>query len=412
MVGYKYVLCGLLLASLSFIAQAQNNTNSPYTRYGFGQLSDQAFGNSKAMGGIAYGLRDGSEINVLNPASYTAIDSLTFIFSGGLTLQNSNLSNGTMKMNAKNSSFDYIAMQFRLGKRFAMTAGFLPFSSVGYSMTETTTLNDNTTTASSVYSGDGGIHQLFAGVGFKVLKNLSIGANFSYLYGTVTHSVSTAYSQGSSFSSGIINKISIRDYKVDLGAQYTQNLGKKNSMTLGLVYSLKHGMNGEASRNTIASGTSGDTIKGGSDFPHMLGAGLTYKYNNQLIVGFDYTYQQWSKAKFYGQDDFFTNRSKYAIGAEYIPNPISRNYFKRVKYRVGAYYSDPYIKIGGVKGAEEYGVSAGFGLPIFQNKSMVNFSAQYVKVNGKNFNMINEDYLKFSIGVVFNERWFMKMKVQ
>ena len=96
MVGYKQTLCALLLTILlPGVAIAQNNTNSPYTRYGYGQLADQSFANSKAMGGIAYGLRDGSHINPLNPASYTAIDSLTFLFDGGFSMQNTNFSSDT-----------------------------------------------------------------------------------------------------------------------------------------------------------------------------------------------------------------------------------------------------------------------------------------------------------------------------
>ena len=91
------------------MAIAQNNTNSPYTRYGYGDLADQSFGNSKAMGGIAFGLRGGAQINPLNPATYTAIDSLTCIFEGGVSLQNMNISGGGVKLNAKNSSFDYLA---------------------------------------------------------------------------------------------------------------------------------------------------------------------------------------------------------------------------------------------------------------------------------------------------------------
>ena len=54
MVGFKHTLCALLLTMVTGMAIAQNNTNSPYTRYGYGDLSDQSFGNSKAMGGIAF----------------------------------------------------------------------------------------------------------------------------------------------------------------------------------------------------------------------------------------------------------------------------------------------------------------------------------------------------------------------
>ena len=121
-------------------ATAQTSTNSPYTRYGFGQLSDQNFGNSQAMGGIAYGLRNGLQVNAANPASYSAVDSLTFIFDAGVSLQNANFKEGNIKTNAKNSSVDYLAVQFRLAKGLGFAAGFLPYSIVGYNMSNTSTV--------------------------------------------------------------------------------------------------------------------------------------------------------------------------------------------------------------------------------------------------------------------------------
>ena len=116
MTTYKKLISACLMTMVMMVANAQAPTNSPYTRYGFGQLSDQSFGNSQAMGGIAYGLRNGLQVNASNPASYSAVDSLTFIFDAGLSLQNTNFTEGNVKTNAKNSSVDYIAMHFRLAK--------------------------------------------------------------------------------------------------------------------------------------------------------------------------------------------------------------------------------------------------------------------------------------------------------
>ena len=53
---------------------AQNNTNSPYTRFGYGELADRSFGAGRAMGGVGYGLRSSKQINPLNPASYSCIN--------------------------------------------------------------------------------------------------------------------------------------------------------------------------------------------------------------------------------------------------------------------------------------------------------------------------------------------------
>ena len=248
MTGYRQTLLVLLLTILSGAAVAQNNTNSPYTRYGYGQLSEQGSSNSRAMGGIAYGLRDKYQTNFANPASYTAVDSLTFIFDGAVSLQNTNLSNGTLKRNAKNSSFDYITMQFRASKWAAISLGLLPYSNVGYSMgeyREDTEFPDKSTTVS--YSGEGGLHQLYLGAGFKIIKNLSVGANFSYLWGDITRTAAETFPSSSSvFPITIQSNVAVKSYKLDFGAQYTHQFGKKHVATLGVVFSPGHDLNNDA----------------------------------------------------------------------------------------------------------------------------------------------------------------------
>jgi len=97
--------------------------NSPYTRYGFGQLATMEVGANKGMGGTGIGVRNNSQINMLNPASYAAVDTLTFLLDIGVSLHNTNFAEGNVKMNARNSTFDYLAMQFRLMPRLGMTIG-------------------------------------------------------------------------------------------------------------------------------------------------------------------------------------------------------------------------------------------------------------------------------------------------
>jgi hypothetical protein len=400
---------------------AQTSTNSPYTRYGFGQLSDQSFGNSQAMGGIAYGLRNGLQVNASNPASYSAVDSLTFIFDAGMSLQNANFKEGNVKINAKNSSVDYIAMQFRLAKGLGFSAGFLPYSNVGYNMNKTnkvtTDEHGNTTAANQAYVGDGGLQQVYVGLGYQIFKGLSIGTNFSFLYGDITHTASTTFSNTNAYSSSRSHKIDVSDYKLDFGLQYTHKLKEKHVLNLGAIYSLGHELNSTGyeyvekySGNTVIT-QSVDTIKNAFALPHTFGLGATYVYDNKLTIGLDYTLQKWEDVKFFNKDGAFQNRSKISVGAEYLPNPIGRSYFSNIRYRVGAYYSSPYAKIDGKDGNREYGVSFGFGLPLFMSKSILNISGQYVKVAPKLKGMLEENYLRINIGLTFNEQWFMKWKV-
>ena len=367
MVGFKHTLCALLLTMVTGMAIAQNNTNSPYTRYGYGDLSDQSFGNSKAMGGIAFGLRDGAQINPLNPASYTAIDSLTFIFEGGVSLQNMNISGGGVKLNAKNSSFDYLAMQFRLHPRIAMSIGLLPFSNVGYSVSESNEATETSPYSTKSLTGEGGLHQLYVGAGVKVLKNLSVGVNASYFWGDITRSLTQLYPNTASAYSYIRqNAVSVSDYKLDFGLQYTQEFNKKHSATIGAVYSPKHKLNNDYTVTTQASSTVSQDWDATLEVPNTFGVGFTYNYDKRLTVGLDYSLQQWSKTKFgvntsddAVREDFdetytYCDRHKISVGAEYIPNLIGRSYLSHIKYRLGAYYTTPYYKIGGKDAAREY----------------------------------------------------------
>lgn len=420
MTRFRQTLLVLLLTILSGAMVAQNNTNSPYTRYGYGQLSDHGSGNSKAMGGIAYGLRDKYQTNFANPASYTAVDSLTFMFDGGISLQNTNFSDGTVKMNAKNSSFDYITMQFRIAKKGAMSIGLLPYSNVGYRMGSYQEDKENPASSSgATYSGEGGLHQLYIGAGYKILKNLSVGANISYLWGDITHT--RAQSLPSSSSAYLLTtetRMDITSYKLDFGAQYTHQFSKKHAATLGVVFSPGHDLNNEASvynqlgnRNDGYTSNSKDTLLT-MGIPMTLGAGVTYVYDDRLTVGMDVMYQKWSDVTYMNNSDAFCNRAKIAVGAEYIPNLIGRSYLSHIKYRLGAYYSKPYYKIDGARAANEYGVTAGFGLPLPRSRSVLSLSAQYVRTQGTDSRFLNENTIRVCIGVTFNEQWFWKRKVQ
>ena len=426
MVGFKHTIWALLLMMVTGTAIAQNNTNSPYTRYGYGDLSDQSFGNSKAMGGIAFGLRDGAQINPTNPASYTAIDSLTFLFEGGVSLQNMNISGGGLKLNAKNASFDYLAMQFRLAPWMAMSVGLLPYSNVGYTVSDSQT-TDNDLTYSRSFTGDGGLHQLYVGAGVKVLKNLSVGVNASYFWGDLTRTRSVIFPQMSSSTYYSYNRqmaVSISDYKLDFGVQYTQELNKKHSFTVGAIYSPKHKLNNDYNSTIQVGSSTTEKMDATLELPNTFGVGFTYNYDKRLTLGMDYSLQQWSKTEFgiatndiNVRQDFeetyaYCDRTKISVGAEYIPNLIGRSYFAHIKDRLGAYYTTPYYKIDGKKASREYGVTAGFGLPVPRSRSILSISGQFVRVKGLETNMVNENIFRVSIGLTFNERWFFKRRVE
>ena len=429
---HKYIATAAL-AVLPLCAAAQTNgSNSPYSRYGFGLLNDGGNAFNKGMSGTAYGMRNGTELNTKNPASYAAIDSLSFIFDLGVSLQNGNFSQSGTKINARNTSVDYITAGFRLAPRLGMSLGLQPFSTIGYQMnTETTTTTGDNGMSSSVqnsYSGDGGIHVAYVGVGYAPIKALSVGMNFGYMWGDLEHkSTMQAAAMSESNTTTRTYSADIRTYKMDFGVQYEQPINAKNKLTLGLVYGLGHDINRTANVYTTNTVSRGDTLACHNAFqmPHTIGAGLTWTYNNSLRVGADYTFQKWSNVYFPSlntttntyekQKGFFNDVHKVSIGAEYIPKADGLRWRQRVRYRAGFSYATTYTKINDTDGPKDYQVSIGAALPIinrYTNRTFLNLSAQYEHVKPKMAGMITENYLRLSIGITFNERWFMKWKAE
>ena len=66
-----------------------------------------------------------------------------------------------------------------------------------------------------------------------------------------------------------------------------------------------------------------------------------------------------------------------------------------------------------IDGATEFGVSAGFGLPLqlYQRNSILSITGQYVRVKPSVTGMLSENRFVIKLGLTFNERWFMKWRV-
>lgn len=412
----------------SSLAIAENDQNSPYTRYGYGHLKEPSFGNSKSMGGIGYGLRSNLQVNPMNPASYSAIDSMTFILDVGLSGGVSLLTERGASQTDFVGNLDYIAMQFPLYRWWGMSVGLIPFSTTGYSYTNK---GDEVLKNQQTFTGSGGFSQLYLGTSFKMWNRLSLGFNISYLFGSISH-ISTSTVGGS--TEGLTSrttKITVNDYKLDFGLQYSQPIGKKHRFTLGAVYSYQRPLNLSLSSSFYAQ-TADTTMvnKFGGTFtlPHTAGVGFTYEYNKKLTVGFDVSWQGWSQAVArpdtaglhlaaedlvtdYKQTFSFTDRMRYAVGAEYIPNPNGRKYYETMRFRLGANYGNNYMSIKGQQ-INEYGITFGLGFPIKGIKSMINVGFEYNRVESAQRNLVSQDLFKLSINLTFNEFWFFKRQFE
>ena len=414
---YKNKLSLLLFALLTFVqlSTSQNNTNSPYTRFGYGDLSDSYSGERRALGGTSIGVRSNTGINSVNPASYSAVDSMTFMFDIGVSALGSRFADQSKNSNSTfNSNLEYISMQFPITKWLGFSAGAQPYSFVGYNFTTRDSIKSTTNEYipySMNFVGAGGFSQVYSGLSVNLFNHISIGANGYYMYGMVNNSRGVNFDNTTDYtSSSLLSSLKASNFRYRVGAQIYNTFAAKHDLTLGFIYEQKAKLNAEY--NELRYGVLFTESTSGYEFetPTIFGLGLNYAFDKKLSLAFDYSLQQWNETKFYSVTDTLQNRSKINVGGEYIPNPKGRKLAERMRYRLGFNLSDSYFNINeNDKPAKNFGISFGFGIPLRNSKTIINTSFEYGKVSTSN--LLNEDFFKITFNAAFNEYWFFKRKL-
>ena len=417
----------LLLLTCSIILPvllpAQVKISSPYSRFGIGDLSGNTNTWITSMGGLSISLNSPGHVNISNPASYTAFDSLSFLFEGGITGNYMQLQTSIDKQNTNYASVGYLQAGFPITRWWRTSISLLPFSDMGYDVTTSEEI-PGAGTALKTYSGDGGLNQFVWGNGFRLFPNFSVGINASLLFGSLQSGRNLYFPDSALLISyKRIDNTTIKDIYLNYGIQYSHKLIKDIRMQYGGVFGLTTKLNAvdRALGYTLFETSTGteypkDTLvnlekaKGKIVIPFYMGGGISIIKPNKWVFGVDYKWQKWTKYSAFGVNDSLSNAWKICAGGEVIPDYSSvSSYFKRVRYRFGLNYDKTYLELRG-KQINEYGLAVGFGFPLrgFRTLLNVGFAAG---TRGTNANgLIKESYLSMSLGFSIYERWFMKRK--
>jgi hypothetical protein len=419
------ILAGLFFLPFLLFAQFSNNTSSPYSRFGLGELQPYSFGRTSAMGGASIASRNNQQINLANPASYSAVDSLGFMFEFGLFANYSNFSNDIGSMNATDVNFQYFAMNFQITSWLGTSLGLTPYSDVGYNV-EMQEEVDNVGTILNRNFGEGSLSRAYFGFGADLFKNFSVGANINYLFGMLNHNSETYFPGGSYFyNNQKFESIRLRDFSIGLGAQFTVPFNETNRLTFAAVFenpkftgfysSIRNKYVTVQQGNTTIPDSKSDTISIENqlsvEFPLTYGFGLSYVKENSLEINADYYHQQWSETNIPGSiSGILTDLDKFAFGAEWIPDRFSiRSYLNRIAYRAGAKYEKSYLMLGGQQ-INDLGISFGVGLPVYRSNSTINISAELGRRGTKENNLVLENYARLNLSVNLYDLWFIQRR--
>ncbi len=422
----KLIITALFVAFCG-VAFSQANVDSPYSMFGLGQVRNKTMCTRlQSMGGVSNAMFGKSLLNAANPASYAMMDTLSFLFDAGLYAKSSTFSTSALSERASAASFDYVAMGFSLTNWWKMAVGAQPYSNVGYNVV--TSFHDEMLgNYNQTFEGEGGLNQVFWGNAFRLGKHFSIGANASFVFGDSKSTTTLSYPDSTyMISSRRSRDIMVRSFMFDYGFLYQGQLAPDLTLSAGVTYNQKINLKGTQTiyiRSIEGNANTTSTVEYLIDtlfwdknndarfaMPHGVGFGVSLHKNNRWILGADFNWTQWSKFTRNGVNDSLQNAWSVAVGGEFFPSSTSiSNYWTKVSYRLGGFYEQTYLNING-QSINRIGVTAGMTFPMPRSLSRANLGLEVGKCGTKSANLIQENYVKLTLGVSIHERWFIKRK--
>ena len=407
-------------ASITF---AQNSTISPYSFFGIGDLRSDATIENQMMGGIGV-YTDSIHVNLQNPASLAKLRLTTYTFGGAHWEYR--LQTFEEEQRTSVTSMEYIGLAFPISRKFGLGAGVKPRSSVGYAL-EAESIDDNGDTVTNIFSGEGGVNQVYLSLGFAILPNLHIGLTSNYNFGRLEYQRLQSV-EGVQFGT-IDTRISdVKGFDFNYGLTYTPKIGERLTLFTSARVNTQINLESENQQRigsfNVSSGDEVEVVDVDLDalglrrteikIPTVASFGLGIGQEKKWFMGAEYSFQDFGSFT----NDFvsvenleYTDASTIAFGGYFIPDYASfTSYLKRVNYRAGLRYDKLGLNING-KEIENFGITFGFGFPLGGAFSNANIGFEFGRRGTAAANLIEEDYLKIGIGLSLNDVWFQKRKI-
>ncbi len=424
-------LLGMLCMLITSTGIAQ--INSPYSRYGIGDIYNSQNVVNKAMGGLTAPYFDYQSVNFLNPATYSRLQTVTFDIGTEYESRTIRKVNTAEKFNSQNLNFNYLALGLPLMKNkdkmttWGMAFGLRPFSKVNYSVEENSDWSGGERIR-TLYEGDGSSNKAFIGTGLR-LGNFALGLNGGFLFGQQNFTTRRNFLNDEIFylGSSVESKTSFNRFVFDGGMHYSASLGKGTLLKLGATGFLKENL--KASRdllqqtfiyNAAGQADSLDVVdrklnqKGSIDLPGGYSAGISLEKETRWMLGVQYEAAQWKDFRYYGQAGNLENTSMIRVGGFLAPKITSDNqgYFSRVTYRAGFFTGKDMIVYNNQQ-LPVWGATFGLTLPIRRWSS---YSGQFTAIQtafefsqrGNKSSSFSENVFRINVGLNLADVWFLK----
>lgn len=403
-------IAGLLTGMQPCDAQ---NTTSPYSILGIGDIETKDFGRWYGMGSSSVALASPLFVNASNPASLTSLDERMMIFdlaNRGKSAKFRYAGVDTFTNTAKDFSIRRISLAFKINKNCAFSVGLKPYSTINYLLSEDNTINGSSALSKQV-DGSGGLNQVYFSLARKLNKRLSVGITSSYYFGSAN--IKTQY-----YGEQLALALDRQQYDImsafqfQAGLQYVANTSGKVNHRFGLTISnpatISQRTETEYLNNNVSIKTVNSTKKNFS-LPLAASVGYAAVFNKAFTVSVDAAFSNWKKQKVDYPNSYTTPSGRISAGFEYANRKQINGYSYEAWYlQAGVNAEKNYISILN-NPLYSYSFSAGFGKNLSRQFSFYS-GIEFGQKGDKAYGQITEKYTQYVVGLTFKEFWFNTKK--
>ncbi|WP_347219868.1 hypothetical protein [Chryseobacterium sp.] len=413
--------------SVGYFLNAQSLSNSPYAKYGIGDVKYDNTIEIASMGGISTAFISDftSNFNFANPANNANFE-LTSIKLEATNENNYFKSNFNDMKSTKHSTYlSNISLAFPISSKVKMGITYQPYSSKSYDILNRTKSESGDVDYVNQFKGSGTLNTAAVALSYKINQEFSVGARANLYFGDLSD-LTEFTASNSEYIAGYETKNRIRNFNFTLGTSYQKldpRTDKKLTIGATATFGNTSNMTTEYTSSTYryadAAGTKTDITqidyketKSKNLLPLQASVGVGYGSENHWFLSGQIDYKKGEDISYFGQSFNLQDSYRISAGGWYLPNYNNfRSYFSRVIYRYGAFYERGNLKLEG-NSINKFGISAGVMLP-FKNSSITRMSGLEIGVElGKRGtlqnNLINQNFINLKVGFNFADKWFRK----
>lgn len=406
-----------MLFLMSVNAQEQQ-VSSLLSNIGLGTTFSEATIAERAQGDLSVvGNNNVETVTFANPALLSDLQFTSF--GGAFQVHSANVKSQGLDFNSSNVTLSNISFGVPLGTKGGFALGLRINSAVGFNVDSENYYN----------TGNGAVNHVYAGFGYEVFKNFSLGIQSNVYFGEITKQQVVSDIQVPTVYDQVYN---VSGFATKIGAQYKLKVSEKLMAQIGAYGVLDHSVTAEGvasfyealdvGENTyvIADSATNSDISGSQEnkFKSVLGLGIGAQ--NKWFTGISYESQG---ATEYNGNVFnqmtnssipvaFESRSKISLGGYIIPKKYAlKNYLNRVVYRAGFKYEKTGLVLNN-ESLNNLGMSFGLGLPIGKRISYANFTVELGQLGDFSKNSYQEQYINFGINFSLSDKWFEKRLIR